>query len=137
MDGYVLARSAFSHTINYRSAMVFGTPRVLTDLEEKTEALRTLTNGLFPERWEALRPVDVAELNAASVLCMDIDEATVKSRAGPPADVDEAHVPVWSGVIPVINKLGTPEPSPELPVSIALPETLEALVASGRLRGIE
>ena len=136
MDGYVLARSAFNHAVNYRSAMVFGIARVLTDREVKTGALRNLTNGLFPNRWETLRPMDETEVNATSILCLDIEEATVKSRTGPPADIEEAHIPVWSGVIPVSTRLATPEPAPELPKSITLPEGLEKLVASGQLRKI-
>lgn len=82
MDGYVLARSAFNHAVNYRSVMVFGIARALRSSVEKEQALRSLTNGLFPGRWETLRPMDETELNATSVLCMDIEEATVKRRAG-------------------------------------------------------
>ncbi len=134
MDGYVLARSAFSHAINYRSAMVFGTARVLVGVEEKAEALRNLTDGLFPGRWETLRALEENELKATSVLWMEIEEATVKSRSGPPADIDESDVPVWVGVIPVNTALDTPQPAPELPQAIGLPESLATLVASGRLR---
>ena len=134
LDGYVLARSAFNHSVNYRSAMVFGTAHVLTRPEEKELALRALTDGLFPGRWETLRPMDETELNATSVLHLDIEEASVKCRAGPPDDADEADVPVWSGVIPIVTQLGTPQPAPELSEAVPLPQSLADLVRSGCLR---
>ena len=134
MDGYVLARSAFNHSVNYRSAMVFGTARVVEDGAEKTNALRRFTDGLFPGRWEALRPMTTQELKATSVLWMDIDEASAKIRAAPPGDPEEADVPVWAGVLPMRTTFVAAEPAPELPAGIALPEALAALIASGRLR---
>jgi nitroimidazol reductase NimA-like FMN-containing flavoprotein (pyridoxamine 5'-phosphate oxidase superfamily) len=134
MDGYVLARSAFNHTVNYRSVMVFGTAHILERPEDKELALRTLTDGLFAERWESLRPMDETELNATSVLCMDIEEATVKRRAGPPDDSDESDFPVWSGVIPVVTQLGTPQPAPEQRKDVPLPQSLAELVHCGDLR---
>ncbi len=134
LDGYVLARSAFNHTVNYRSVMVFGTAQVLKSSAAKKRALRALTNGLFAGRWETLRPMDESELNATSVLHMDIDEATVKCRAGPPDDVEESDFPVWSGVIPVVRQLGTPLPAPEQSEDVPLPPSLAELVRSGCLR---
>ncbi len=134
MDGYVLARSAFNHSVNYRSAMVFGTAHVVEDVAEKTEALRRFTDGLFPGRWETLRPMTSQELKATSVLWMEIDEASAKIRAAPPGDPEEADVPVWAGVLPMRTTLTVAEPAPELPAGFALPETLAALIASGRLR---
>lgn len=134
VDGYVLARSALNHAVNYRSAMLFGTARVMESLEEREEALRLFMEGLFPKRWDTLRPVTEKELRATSVLWMDIEEATVKARTGAPSDADESHVPVWAGVIPMQATLKDAQPAPEVPASIALPEPLAALVASGRLR---
>lgn len=134
LDGYVLARSAFNHSVNYRSVMVFGTAHLLTRPEEKEQALRSLTDGLFPGRWETLRPMDQTELNATSVLHMDIEEASVKCRAGPPDDTDEADFPVWSGVIPIVTQLGTPQPAPELSEAVPLPRALADRVRSGCLR---
>jgi uncharacterized protein len=134
MDGYVLARSAFNHTVNYRSAMMFGVAHVVEGLEEKEHALRDFMDGLFPERWASLRPVQEKELKATSVLWMDIEEATVKSRSGDPSDADEAHVPVWAGVIPMETALARSRTAPEVPGFIALPGPLADLIASGRLR---
>ncbi len=134
LEGYVLARSAFNHSVNYRSVMVFGTAHILTRPEEKELALRSLSDGLFPGRWETLRPMDETELNATSVLHLDIEEASVKCRAGPPDDTNEADFPVWSGVIPIVTQLGTPQPAPELSEAVALPQSLADLVRSGCLR---
>ncbi len=101
MDGYVLARSAFNHSANYRSAMVFGTARIVESDNEKTEALRRFTDGLFPGRWETLRPMTAQELKATSVLWMDVEEATAKVRAAPPGDPEDAGIRVWAGVLPM------------------------------------
>lgn len=134
IDGYVLARSALNHAVNYRSAMLFGTARVVEGLEEKAQALRDFTDGLFPGRWNTLRPMTEKEVKATSVLWMEIEEATVKVRTGPPADADESGVPVWAGVLPMRTTLTNAQPAPELPADIGLPEPLAALIASGRLR---
>lgn len=134
VDGYVLARSALNHAVNYRSAMLFGTARLVESLEEKAAALREFTEGLFPGRWESLRPMTEKEVRATAVLWMEIEEATVKTRTGPPSDADESDVPVWAGVIPMHTALAPAQPVPELPESVKLPEPLVALIASGRLR---
>jgi uncharacterized protein len=134
VDGYVLARSALNHAVNYRSAMLFGTAHVIEALEDKAAALRAFTDGLFPGRWETLRPMTEKEVRATAVMWMDIDEATVKARSGPPSDANEADVPVWAGEIPMRTTLGDAIPAPELPHGIALPQALDALIASGRLR---
>lgn len=101
LDGLVLARSAFNHSANYRSAMIFGTARLLTGDEHKLASMRAMMEGLFPGRWDALRPVTDQELKATRILWMPLDEASVKIRAGEPVD-DEADMddPVWAGVAP-------------------------------------
>lgn len=134
MDGYVLARSAFNHSINYRSVMAFGIARKIEDAVEAEAALHHFTNGLFPGRWETLRPITSQESKATSVFWMDIEEATVKIRAGGPGDPEEAEFPVWAGVIPINTALGAAEPAAELPGDCPLPEQLAALIASDRLR---
>jgi uncharacterized protein len=134
MDGYVLARSAFNHSVNYRSAMAFGTARVMEDLGEKQAALQRFTEDLFPGRWEQLRPMTTQELKATAVLWMEIEEATAKVRSAPPGDADEADVPVWAGVLPMKTTLEAAQPAPQLPATITLAEPLAALVRSGRLR---
>ena len=134
IDGYVLARSAFNHSVNYRSAMVFGTARLVDDLEEKTDALRRLIEDLFPGRWDGLRPMTKQEVKATSVMRMKIDEASAKIRNGPPGDIDEAGHPVWAGVLPIESRLVPPRPAPGLPDGIELPQSLADLIQSGRLR---
>jgi nitroimidazol reductase NimA-like FMN-containing flavoprotein (pyridoxamine 5'-phosphate oxidase superfamily) len=134
MDGFVLARSAFNHSVNYRSVMAFGTARLVEDTTEAAEALRDFTEGLFPGRWETLRPMTGQELKATSVLWMEIEDAAVKTRTGPPGDAAESDVPVWAGVIPMRTQLGTAQPAPEVPAECVLPAPLAALIASGRLR---
>lgn len=134
MDGYVLARSAFNHSVNYRSVMAFGRAQVIEDADDATEALQHMVEGLFPGRWNTLRQMTPQELKATSVLRMEIEEATAKARSGPPGDRAEADFPVWAGVIPMRTALGTAEPAPELPADCSFPKPLATLIASGRLR---
>ena len=134
MDGYVMARSAFNHSVNYRSVMTFGRAQVITDAGEAAAALQHMVEGFFPGRWETLRPMSPQELKATSVLWMEIEEATAKVRNGPPGDGFEADFPVWAGVIPMRTTLAAAEPAPELPADCPLPAPLAALIASGRLR---
>jgi nitroimidazol reductase NimA-like FMN-containing flavoprotein (pyridoxamine 5'-phosphate oxidase superfamily) len=134
LDGYVLARSAFAHSVNYRSAMVFGVAHVVDDPDAATAAMRHFVDGLFPGRWDTLRPMTGQEVKATSVLYLDIDEASVKTRSEPPADHDEADFPVWAGVLPIEMRLASPQPASGPHEGIKLPESLSALLASGRLR---
>ncbi|WAJ28299.1 pyridoxamine 5'-phosphate oxidase family protein [Antarcticirhabdus aurantiaca] len=134
MDGYVLARSAFNHSVNYRSAMVFGRARLLEEPDAVAEALRRFTDGLFPGRWERLRPMTPQELKATSVLFLDIEEATAKTRDAPPGDGDEADHPVWAGVLPLETRFAPACPAPDLSAGLDLPEELVHLMSSGRLR---
>lgn len=102
MDGLVLARSAFHHSVNYRSAMIFGKARRVDDPEAKIASLKALIDGLYPGRWDAMRPINSQELKATRVLWMPLDEASVKVRAAPPKD-DEADMAadLWAGVAPL------------------------------------
>jgi nitroimidazol reductase NimA-like FMN-containing flavoprotein (pyridoxamine 5'-phosphate oxidase superfamily) len=134
MDGYVLARSAFNHSVNYRSAMVYGRAHALTNPDDIAAALRHMVDDLFPGRWDTLRPMTAQELKASTVLWMDIEEAGVKDRHAPPGDDDEADFPVWAGVLPMQTTLGSAEPAPGPHQHVPLPEELGALIASGRLR---
>jgi nitroimidazol reductase NimA-like FMN-containing flavoprotein (pyridoxamine 5'-phosphate oxidase superfamily) len=134
MDGYVLARSAFNHSVNYRSAMVFGRAQSLADPDEIAAALRHMVDDLFPGRWETLRPMNAQELKASTVIWMDIEEASVKERAAPPGDDDEAGFPVWAGVLPMATTLLPAEPAPGPHTDLPLPEDLARLIASGNLR---
>lgn len=110
-DGYVLARSGFHHSINYRSVMCFGTPRLIEDDDEKMASLKAFMDRLFPGRWEALRPVNAQELKATSILAMALTEASAKVRAGAPEDdPEDVTWPIWAGVLPVHAAAGAPAP---------------------------
>jgi nitroimidazol reductase NimA-like FMN-containing flavoprotein (pyridoxamine 5'-phosphate oxidase superfamily) len=130
MDGYVLARSAFNHSVNYRSAMVFGLARLIEDEAEKQGQLQRFTETLFPGRWDSLRPMTAQEMKATSVLWMDIEEATAKVRAGPPGDPEDADFPVWAGVLPIRTHFTPAEPAPDMAAGIELPEALARLIAA-------
>ena len=124
LDGFVLARSGFHHSVNYRSVMALGRARLVPD-EEKLEALEGFVERLFPGRWAELRPPTVQEIKATTVLWLDLDEVSAKIRTGPPID-DEADyaLPVWAGVLPISSVGGMPEPDPRLAPGIALPDYL-------------
>jgi nitroimidazol reductase NimA-like FMN-containing flavoprotein (pyridoxamine 5'-phosphate oxidase superfamily) len=100
-DGLVLAKSVFNHSVNYRSAVIFGTARVVPD-EEKREALRALTNQLAPGRWDEARQPTEQELKATWILALPIEEASAKVRSGGPEDdPEDQDLPVYAGVVPV------------------------------------
>lgn len=109
VDGLVLARSAFHHSLNYRSVVILGKARVVSDPDEKLEALRCLTNHIVPERWDEVRQPAEHELKATTVLALALAEVSAKVRQGPPVD-DEADraLPVWAGVVPLRAVAGEP-----------------------------
>jgi nitroimidazol reductase NimA-like FMN-containing flavoprotein (pyridoxamine 5'-phosphate oxidase superfamily) len=111
LDAWVLARTAFNHSANYRSVMCFGTPRLTVDPDEKLAAMRGFVERLFPGRWEKLRPPTAQEVKATSILSIPLTEASAKLRTGPPID-DEADLswPVWAGLLPVHSAAGAPVP---------------------------
>ena len=102
VDGLVLARSVFHHSVNYRSVVVFGTGRLVTDEQEKLEALEAVTEHLIPGRWRDARRPNQKELNATGVVSIRIEEASAKVRVGPAVDEEEDYMlPVWAGVMPL------------------------------------
>jgi nitroimidazol reductase NimA-like FMN-containing flavoprotein (pyridoxamine 5'-phosphate oxidase superfamily) len=108
-DGFVLARSAFHHSVNYRSVMVFGKARLVTDPDEKWRALHSFTNHLVPGRWEEVREPNEQEMKATSVLALRLEEVSAKVRTGSPIDDEEDYeIPVWAGVVPVRLMVGEP-----------------------------
>jgi nitroimidazol reductase NimA-like FMN-containing flavoprotein (pyridoxamine 5'-phosphate oxidase superfamily) len=123
VDGLVLARSVFHHSINYRSVVLFGTGRLLVDEREKLAALEAVTEHLIPGRWQEARLPNRKELNATSVVSIRIDEASAKVRVGPPVDEEEDYtLPVWAGVLP-LQETPLPTVQDELQSSnIPLPE---------------
>lgn len=114
-DGFVLARSAFHHSLNYRSVVVLGKARLVTERDEVLKALHLLTNHVVPNRWEEVRVPNELELKQTHVLTLDINEVSAKVRNGPPLDdVEDYSLPVWAGIIPLQTKLGTPVPDARL-----------------------
>jgi uncharacterized protein len=136
LDGLVCARAAFSHSVNYRSAMVFGIATLVTDDAQRLAALRAVTEQLIPGRWEALRTPTRKELAATAVLSVPLAEASVKIRTGPPAD-DEADLAavVWAGVVPIALVFGEPEPDAALRPGTPVPDHIMELGAGNRDAG--
>jgi len=109
VDGFVLARSAFHHSMNYRSVVVLGKARVVTDAEEKTRALGSFTNHIVPGRWEEVRQPTEQELKSTTVLALPLEEVSAKVRTGGPIDDEEDYaLPIWAGVVPIRRELGEP-----------------------------
>lgn len=122
VDGLVLARSAFHHSMNYRSVVIFGTASVVDDPEKKLEVLHGLTDHLIRGRWEEIRQPSPEELRRTLVLAIPIDEASAKIRVGPPIDDEEDYaLPVWAGVLPLKLTASEPVPDPRLAPSTAMP----------------
>jgi hypothetical protein len=114
LDGIVYARSIFHHSVNYRSAVIHGRARAITDDDEKLRGLRVLTEHLAPGSWDYVREPNKKELAQTALLAVDLTEAAVKIRTGPPVDEDEdvEADKVWAGVLPVRTEWGVPEPCP-------------------------
>ena len=123
VDGLVLARSAFHHSMNYRSVVAFGTARQIEDATQKTRALNIISEHLLEGRWDDVRNPTDKELKATSVLEFPIEEASAKVRQGPPADDEEDYgLPVWAGVLPLHLKAKTPISDPRLEDGIEVPQ---------------
>ena len=123
LDGLVLARSAFSHSMNYRSVVCFGTATRVTDEARKAHAFRAFLDHLVPGRWEDTRQPDKKESDATIVLSVPIDEASVKVRKGPPKDAaKDMELSYWTGEIPLELRAGEPVPDPEMGPGVDLPD---------------
>ncbi|XRQ04471.1 pyridoxamine 5'-phosphate oxidase family protein [Actinomadura welshii] len=131
LDGIVIARSLAHHSFNYRSAIIYGTPRTVTEPDEKLTGLRAITEHLAPGQWDVARHPDRKELAATAVLALPMDEASVKVRQEPPSDEDEDYeLDVWAGVIPVRQTFGAPDPDPVLRAGIPVPRHIARRVTS-------
>lgn len=127
LDGLVLARSAFHHSMNYRSVVVFGQASLVSDELKKLEALKCISDQLVPGRWEEVRPPSDKELKATKVLQLEISEASAKIRTGPPVD-DPAdyELDIWAGVLPVQPQWMPVENDPKLRPDIETDESVKA-----------
>ena len=123
VDGLVLSRSAFDHSMNYRSIVAFGTARKVVDPEQKVKSLRVISEHLIAGRWADVRGPSEKELKATTVLEFSIEEASSKVRNGPPLDDESDYgLPVWAGVLPLEIKSRPPIPDDKLVEGITLPD---------------
>ena len=123
VDALVLARSAFHHSINYRSAVIFGTATLVEDPSDKDRALEKFVEHIVRGRWADVRKPTAQELKATTVLTLPLEEFSVKSRSGPAKDDEEDHaLPVWAGLLPLPVTPGAAEADPLLPAGIPVPE---------------
>jgi uncharacterized protein len=125
LDGLVLARAAFKHSMNYRSVVILGTARTLTAEDEKRRAMLAVVERVLPGRAAQVRQPNAKELQATTVLCVALTEASAKVRSGPPLDADEDHaLRVWAGVLPLHLAALPPVAEPRLADGVAVPATL-------------
>jgi nitroimidazol reductase NimA-like FMN-containing flavoprotein (pyridoxamine 5'-phosphate oxidase superfamily) len=125
LDGLVLARSAFHHSVNYRSVVLLGTARAVLDREAKTLALRAIVDHVLADRWQAVRTPTDQELKATTVLALPLSEASAKLRSGGPLDDEEDYaLPVWAGHLPLTLVPGAPVPDARLAPGVAVPARL-------------
>lgn len=129
LDGLVLARSAMHHSVNYRSVVVFGKAREITNFDEKNEALFKVMEQMLPGRWEEIRQPNEKELQVTKVLAIKIETASAKVRMGPPVDDKEDYeLPYWAGVVPTYNNYKRPLSDPELPGIVEVPSSVKTLL---------
>jgi nitroimidazol reductase NimA-like FMN-containing flavoprotein (pyridoxamine 5'-phosphate oxidase superfamily) len=123
VDGLVLARSAFHHSINYRSVLVFGRATLVSDAQEKYAALTALSEHIVPGRWADVREPNEQELKLTTVLRLPLAEASAKVRTGPPLDDEEDYaLPIWAGVVPLKVTAGEPIKDPLLIQEVSVPD---------------
>lgn len=126
VDGIVAARSVFHHSLNYRSVVVFGSPRRVTDPDERFVAFRAITEHILPGRWDEARRPSPTEDKRTRLLAIEIDEASAKVRTGPPGDdVEDLSSGIWAGVVPLETVAGEPEAAPDLEDGIAVPPSVQ------------
>ena len=122
VDGLVLAKSLFHHSMNYRSVVVFGTGQIIEDEQQKMEALKAISDKIMPGRWQDARAPNPQEMKATAVIKVSMDSASAKIRTGGPIeDPPDLELPIWSGVIPIESALGQPIPD-ENTAAVDLPE---------------
>jgi hypothetical protein len=128
LDGLVCARSVFHNSMNYRSAVIYGTARLVIDSVERRAALQAITDHLIPGRWDNSRQPSRKEMAATSVLALPLDEASVKARAGWPKDDDEDYeLDYWAGLLPIATIVGPAESDPQLKAGMCVPPHITEL----------
>jgi nitroimidazol reductase NimA-like FMN-containing flavoprotein (pyridoxamine 5'-phosphate oxidase superfamily) len=125
IDGLVLARSVFNHSMNYRSVVIFGRARIVSDAQEKVAALHAFTEHIIPQRWAEVRPPNQKELKATTVLALSLQEASAKIRTGDPIDDEEDYaLDVWAGVIPLALSAGEPIADGRMKQGVSIPPSV-------------
>jgi len=125
VDGLVLARSAFHHSVNYRSVLVLGTAKLVDDPAEKMEALRLFTEHIMRGRWDEIRWPNEQEMKGTTVLALPLEEVSAKVRVGGPVDDEEDYsLPVWAGVLPLSQTTGAPVPDTRLKEGTPVPKCI-------------
>jgi len=133
LDGLVLARSAFHHSVNYRSVVVFGKPRIVTEESEVNHALECIVNQMVEGRWQETRPPNANELKATKVIALDITEASAKIRQGPPIDDEEDYqLKLWAGVVPLKNVYDKAINDPKLAFNLETPPSVKKITKNDR-----
>jgi hypothetical protein len=133
VEGIVLARSLFHHSMNYRSVVVFGVAEEVIDVVEKMSALEVISENVVPGRWDEARKPNTSEFTQTMVLKFSLDEASAKIRTGPPGDDEEDYaLDVWAGVLPLRQVAGKLEPDPRLNDGISVPGYLNDLAESSK-----
>jgi uncharacterized protein len=133
LDGLVCARAVFNHSMNYRSAVIFGAARLVTEKTERLAALRAVTEQLVPGQWEHARLPTNKELAATAVLAVPLAEASVKVRSGAPIDEPEDYeLDIWAGVLPAVLTFGQPQPDPALRAGVRTPAHITKLAGARR-----
>ena len=123
IDGMVMARSAFNHSVNYRSVMAFGKAHKVTDAAEKEQKMKNFVDALYPGRWDILRQMTPQEFKATMILGLELNEVSAKVRNGGPGDDEEDFgLPIWAGVIPMRTQFLAPTDCPRLPAGLTPPE---------------
>ena len=122
-DGMVMARSAFNHSVNYRSVMAFGRAYKISNAAEKVQKMKNFVDALYPGRWDILRPMNSQEFKATMILGLELNEVSAKVRTGGPGDDEEDFaLPIWAGVLPMQVQTGAPIDCSRLPARLAPPE---------------
>ena len=135
IDGIVLARSLFNHSLNYRSLMMLGKATLVTGVTEKLKALQSISDSLIKGRWKEARAPNKNELDATAVLKLPIKEVSTKVRTGPPLDNrKDIPLPIWAGVLPIKMTLGDPMRDPLQDTSIDLPDSIKNARARQAIR---
>lgn len=131
LDGLVLARSVFHHSMNYRSAVLFGRGRIVEEKNLQLRHLRILSEHIMPGRWDDARVPNDKELRATSVVAMTIDRASAKIRSGPPVDDEEDHsLPIWAGVLPIQQQFLEPLADPLLSPHLEIPDYMRRTITT-------